>query len=139
MDDELPVLPERGGQTKSEEDSSQSLGPHLVERFMATFSSGGLGGADPFIEKLNTAQITQVLNQVETENQRGHQRQVLTTWMALGVTALIVLMIISLCWLFLSYQKGDLLREIIALLIGLGGGGTAGFGLGRITAKKSDA
>jgi len=138
MDDELPVLSERTGRPNSEEDSSQTLGPELVERFMATFSSGGIGGPDQFLEKLDKAQITQLLNQVETENLRGHQRQVLATWMAFGVVALIVLMIISLSWLFLSYQKGDLLREIIALLIGLGGGGTAGFGLGRITAKKSD-
>lgn len=54
------------------------------------------------------------------------------------VVCLAVLLLIGvLCWMFLHYEKGDLLREIIALLIGLGGGGAGGFGLGRWSARSS--
>ena len=106
---------------------------------MAAFSSGGMHGPDSFLDKLTTEQLSKILDQTEEANKRSNSIQTQGMWMAFAVFLAALVLIGFLCWLFLSFGKGDLLREIIALLIGLGGGSVGGFGVGRLTAKRPDA
>ncbi len=115
---------------ESESVPPSQVGPRLVERFMAEFR-GEVFPGDSFIDKLDTKQLGKLLDQAGEDGKRQHQLDVQRYWMTFLLLFSVPVFVLLLCWIFLNYEKGDLLREIIALLIGLGGGGAGGYTLGR--------
>jgi hypothetical protein len=97
---------------------------------MAEIRGGGLSPGS-FLDKLSTDQLGKLIDQSDQEDTRQHQLRRERNWMTFGFLVTVLILIGFLCWLFLSYEKGDLLREIIALFIGLGGGGVGGYSVGR--------
>jgi len=55
-----------------------------------------------------------------------------------GMLVIALVFIFALCWLFLGYGKAELTEKIVTLVVGLAGGGLAGFGLGRYSASKKE-
>lgn len=112
-----------------------SIGPQLIERFMA-FS--GKFGTDSFVDKLDTQQLGKLIDQADEDSKRAHERGAqLTRYGFIFMIALLVAILI-LCGMFLAFQKGDLLREIIVLLIGGAGGSGIGFTVGRASVAKRE-
>ena len=98
----------------------------VVQRLMAIVSRQ-TDGQDQFIDRLDNAQITKVLDQAESSDQRIHARVMAmsrdASWNFRVVVLGGLILVIGLAWLFLYYGNADQLREITALLLGAGVGG----------------
>lgn len=116
----------------------EPVGRKVVERFMASFSAGIHSAPDQFIEKLDASQLGQLLDQAGEDNRRADARNVLSMKLGFAAFVVTVLLIPALCWIFLSFHEGQLMRDILILLIGLAGGGTAGYGIGRNRVPKDE-
>ncbi len=90
------------------------------------------------LDKLNTNQIDKLLDQTNEESCRQHDLDLQQNRMTFVMLLSIPILVLLLCFVFLHYGKGDLLREIIALLVGLGGGGAGGYTLGRASRRRTD-
>ncbi len=134
-----PQLPpsESTTQTPKEPRNPPRLAPQLIERFMAEFRGGFPGSS--FVDRLDTKQLGKLLDQTSDDSRRQHELDIQRNWMGFALLLSIPILVFGLCFVFLHYGKGELLREIIALLIGLGGGGAGGYTLGRVSKRSSDA
>ena len=94
---------------------------------------------DALVAKMSDAHLTQVIAQAEQDSSRRHTENM--SWMRLMtvLTIAVILATIAICYLFLRYQKGDLLEPIIHVLVGLLSGGLGGYGLGFRAGRKSQA
>jgi uncharacterized integral membrane protein len=92
---------------------------------------------DPFVEKLTDKHVSQIISDRESENKRKHHRYFALLGTGAGVVLLILVFVVSLCWLFLDFAKPELLAPILSAVGGLIAGGLGGFGLGRATAKHA--
>lgn len=113
----------------------QPLGDKIVSQFMARITSG-FHPQESLIDRLDAPQLGKLLDLADEADKREDSRKRESMRLLFALVLSIPLLIAFLCLIFLYFQKGDLLREIVALLIGLGGGGAGGFGIGRATAKK---
>jgi hypothetical protein len=108
----------------------------VIEQFVAQMWNGN--DRDQLLDKLSQAQLGQILDQTERDADRSFKLQSQAIKVILFVVVVAALLVFGLCWLFLGYQKGDLLRELFILLLGIGSGGIGGFAGGRLTAPKAD-
>jgi hypothetical protein len=54
------------------------------------------------------------------------------------VAAIVLAVVIALCWLFLSYDKPEFAEKIIVAIISFAGGLAAGFGLSKRNGKHEN-
>ena len=96
-------------------------------------------GGGSLLDKLTAKQLDKLLEQTGEEGRRQHELDVQRNRMTFVLLLSLPILTVLLCFLFLHYDKGDRLREIIALLIGLAGGGAGGFTLAKATSRNSDS
>ncbi len=87
---------------------------------------------DALIAKLDPPHITSLLENAERENNRNDSRKKQFFWGTIGIGTAGFLF---LCWLFLYFQKPELLQAVLTLFGGFLAGFAGGYGFGR-SAKK---
>ncbi len=93
---------------------------------------------DTIAGKLTPEHIASAFDQYGKDKERKSGEARLGMWLAFGALISVLVFVMGLCWMFLQYQKPELLEKIIALITGLAGGGITGFGIGRQTAPKKE-
>lgn len=117
---------------------ARALAMQAQQRFLQTPHFGMQVQVGPapneLLAKLDASHITKFIDSAEAEQRRSHERKQHNFW---GLLIAGVLGFFGVCWLFLAYDKSDLLKEILALFTGLVGGFLSGFGVGRATKKAA--
>lgn len=88
---------------------------------------------DPVIDKLDAAGLKKLLDNSAAERKQEHERRMLAMRLQTAVVFGALILIGILCWMFLTFDKTETLEKVIALMIGLVGGGIGGFGVGRMS------
>jgi hypothetical protein len=94
---------------------------------------------DALLAKLKDDHLTKVIDQSESENKRKHQERIMAMVLMVAVAVLVVVFILALSYMFLKFQKSELLQPLLTLFLGFAGGVTSGFGIGRYTAPKGES
>ena len=121
MTDDAPMVPEDG-------DSDLTGGPEFVMKFMA----GGLnvGGPPTQLTEEQTGKLIEfeeanAQRRYELDNKRREDQRFVTVYV---FTAAIV-GVIAVSWLFLAYDKSELVQPLLTFFAGLAAGGLGGYGL----------
>jgi hypothetical protein len=93
---------------------------------------------DTIASKLTPEHISSALNEYAKDKERKQETTKLGMYLAFASLVGVLLFVLFLCWMFLQFNKPELLEKIIALIIGLFGGGVTGFGIGRGTTAKKE-
>ena len=100
--------------------------------FGVSIHQQGLRNPDALTARLSDRQLSQVITQAAAEDLRKHEERMLLIRSTMYLLAGSLVVVIVLCWLFLYYQKSELITPIITAILGAAGG----FGVGRSTAPK---
>lgn len=119
--------------------------PASVQQVMPTFPPPGMAGfgfqistgpaPDKFLEKMQPEHIDKVLAYTDAQKAREHTQKTHFFW---GTLIIGVVGFLGLCWMFLAYAETAMLEKILALFIGLVGGGAAGYGYGKKQSSKPE-
>ncbi len=93
---------------------------------------------DALLQKLTDNHLSKVIAQTESENARKHRERILSIIIIAVMIVFAGIFILVLCYMFLSFQKPELLQPLITLILGFIGGMMSGIGLGRYTAQKNE-
>lgn len=115
----------------------QAMGDQVVDRFLAMVSSGSMHPQDSFLDKLTSPQIDKLFDQASESEKRAQETRSQAMRLGFYIVIATLLFLVLVLFLFLNYGKGDLLREIMALIIGAVGGGAVGGVIGRATKSES--
>lgn len=115
--------------------SSPQIAPARVAQQMIHQLGVQIGPApNALLEKLDSQHIGQLLTLTENDSKRNDSWRKQAFWGAIIVATAGTLI---MCWMFLHYDKPELLKETLALLLTALVSFAGGFGFGRTT-KKSD-
>ena len=113
----------------------RSPGDEIVSEFFARF---GFGHPPSLVDKASSEQLDKLIEQTDQAARRedAYRERFLNRvfWLLLAALVLIG----TLCWMFLYFKEVASLQQIVTLFVGLAGGGVSGFGVGRATAPKSN-
>lgn len=87
---------------------------------------------DAFLDKLEPQHITQLLSAAENDSVRGDSRTKQIFWGSIVVSTVATLF---MCWIFLHYEKSELLKDTLQILLTAIVSFAGGFGFGRTTKK----
>ena len=92
--------------------------------------------ADAIAGKVTGDHITEAIKHAGERERFTHTERILSTSLLGVVGVLALLFVFGICWLFLSFNKPELLEKILPPLITFATGAFGGFGIGRYTARK---
>jgi len=92
--------------------------------------------ADAIAQKVTRDHITEAIKHAGEREQFANTERMLSTSLMGGVGLLAFLFVFGICWLFLSFNKPELLEKILPPLITFVTGAFGGFGFGRYSARK---
>ena len=110
------------------DDASPTEMIHRVERFMGMMQVGSR--SESLIEKLDTSQISQVIDNAEKDSVRQHTLDQKQENSRRFYALTVCFVVFAICWLFLGYNKTEHIDAVISAIVGLLGG----YGLGKANA-----
>jgi F0F1-type ATP synthase assembly protein I len=94
---------------------------------------------DAIVAKLKDEHLSKIIDHSESENKRKSGERIHSMYLACGSIAGILVFILILSYLFLRFQKAELLQPLITGILGFAAGALSGYGYGRSTSSKGDA
>jgi MFS family permease len=94
--------------------------------------------ADRIVAKMNSTHLTALIEQSGEDDRRRSAERSRGRTIAAVLAVFLLTFLFGLCWLFLAYQKSELLQGIIGLVVGAFGGGGVGFTAGVAYGSKGD-
>lgn len=102
-----------------------------VEQFMGMMQIGSR--KESMFEKLDSGQISQVIENAEKDSERQYVLDQKQENSRRFYTISAIVVVIAICWMFLSYDKTEHIDAVISALVGLLGG----YGLGQANSKNA--
>lgn len=130
--------PARREELSSSDEESQDQ--WFLQRFggmITTIMEGHTGGPPPSVlDKMTPDLLKLVIEHDAEESKRRDSHRTQHLYVAAGLTMAGIIAFLGLCWMFLTFNQADLLKQVVTLLVGLVSGGIGGFAYGQ--SKKHD-
>lgn len=103
----------------------------IVNQLVTVFGRFKQPPPPSIIDKMSPELLKLLLEQDAEESKRRDSHRDKHLYVTAGLTLAGIVAFFGLCWMFLTFNQAELLKQVITLLVGLVSGGIGGFAYGR--------